>query len=182
LSRKRAVFLDRDGVINRAVIREGKPYPPAGPGETIIVEGAAGSLTILKELDFLLLVVTNQPDVARKTVSRDTVESIHRLLASQLPLDEFFSCFHDDQDACDCRKPKPGMLIEAAKKYDLDLGASYLIGDRWRDIEAGFAAGCCTILIDYHYQEKSPPNKPDVSVTSLADAVDWIRTRETQNK
>ncbi len=177
----RAVFLDRDGVINKAIVRNGKPYPPAGAHETVIVPDAELALSRLKQHGFLLVVVTNQPDVARQTVSRDVVEGIHQFLSSQLPLDDFFVCFHDDKDKCDCRKPLPGLLLRAAAKHRLDVKGSYLIGDRWRDIEAGVAAGCRTILIDYHYNERSAANRADGNVSSLSEAVDWIMKRETES-
>jgi D-glycero-D-manno-heptose 1,7-bisphosphate phosphatase len=180
LTGKRAVFLDRDGVINEAIIRDGKPYPPAGVHETVIVPDAQLSLSRLKQHGFLLIVVTNQPDVARRSVSQGVVEGIHRFLSSHLPVDDFFVCFHDDKDKCDCRKPLPGLLLSAAAKYRLDVKGCYLIGDRWRDIDAGVAAGCRTVLIDYHYNEQSAASRPDVSVSSLSEAVDWIIRRETE--
>lgn len=181
LTFNRAVFLDRDGVINQAIIRAGRPYPPAGVHETFVVADAPSSLARLKERGFLLLVVTNQPDVARQTLRPETLGEIHSFLSSQLPLDDFFVCLHDDSDNCDCRKPLPGMLLKAATKHRLDLTGSYLIGDRWRDIEAGAAAGCRTVLIDYKYNEKAPANGPDASVSSLSEAVDWIVRRENEN-
>ncbi len=181
LTLKRAVFLDRDGVINRAIVRDGKPYPPASIHETIIVPGAESSLSRLKHLGFLLVVVTNQPDVARQAVGQDVVEEIHQFLSSHLPLDDFFVCYHDDKDRCDCRKPLPGLLLNAAAKYKLDVKGSYLIGDRWRDIEAGVAAGCRTVLIDHHYEERRARNGPNVNVSSLSEAVDWITKQETES-
>lgn len=170
----RAVFLDRDGVINESITRDGKPYPPRNAQETTLVQEAEEALARLKARGFLLLVVTNQPDVRRGTTSRRDVEEIHRFLLSQLPLDDFFVCYHDDTDNCTCRKPRAGLLLEGAEKYGVDVSRSYLIGDRWRDIDAGTAAGCRTILIDRRYNERSPRVAPDVSVSSLAEAVDWI--------
>jgi D-glycero-D-manno-heptose 1,7-bisphosphate phosphatase len=113
--------------------------------------------------------VTNQPDVARGTTSREAVEEINKHLALHLVIDEFYSCFHDSDDNCDCRKPKPGSLLAAAKKHSIDLGASYMVGDRWRDIEAGKQAGCKTIFIDYGYTEKQPGSF-DYRVGSLLEA------------
>ena len=141
---QRAVFLDRDGVLNRAVVRDGKPYPPPSVGEMEIVEGAAASLARLKELGFLLLVVTNQPDVARGTQTIETIEAMHDSMRRTLPLDDFLVCPHDDRDLCDCRKPRPGLLFQGQAKYGIDLGRSFMVGDRWRDIDAGRAAGCRT--------------------------------------
>jgi D-glycero-D-manno-heptose 1,7-bisphosphate phosphatase len=172
----RAVFLDRDGVLNRAVVREGKPYPPASVDELEILPDVPEALAALKAEGFLLLVVTNQPDVARGTQQRSVVESIHQALRVSLPIDDFFVCYHDDRNACLCRKPKPGLLLQAAAQYGLDLSACYLIGDRWRDIEAGQAAGCATIWIDRGYAEKGPSQPPGAHVKSCLEAIRWILT------
>lgn len=173
----RAVFLDRDGVINQAVIRDGRPYPPASPDALLVLPGVAGALTRLHQAGFRLVVVTNQPDVARGTQSRESVEQMHRMLRDQLPIDEFRVCYHDDADNCHCRKPLPGMLLDAAADADIDLSASFMIGDRWRDIEAGRRAGCTTLFIDYAYDE-AVLSRPDVTVSSLAQAADWILARD----
>jgi D-glycero-D-manno-heptose 1,7-bisphosphate phosphatase len=170
----RAVFLDRDGVLNRAIVRDGKPYPPASLQELEIAADAARSLTRLKSLGFLLLVVTNQPDVARGTQTLDTVQALHQAMRQTLPLDDFLICPHDDRDACRCRKPLPGLLLEAQARYGIDLGLSYMVGDRWRDIDAGRAAGCRTVYLDRHYRERGPSYPPDTRAVSLEDAVDWI--------
>ena len=174
---RRAVFLDRDGVINRAIVRDGKPYPPTALTELEILPGVPDALTRLKAAGFRLIVVTNQPDVARGTQTRAEVEAMHAALKAQLPLDEIRACYHDSRDGCACRKPQPGMLLAAAQEHGLELSASYLIGDRWRDIEAGQRAGCTSLFIDYHYAEPRPP-EPWVGVASLAEAVDWILTGE----
>ena len=173
----RAVFLDRDGVLNRAIVRDGKPYPPASLAELEIVEGAAGSLARLKKLGFLLLVVTNQPDVARGTQTLAAIQAMHDVMLQTLPLDDFLICPHDDRDGCPCRKPAPGLLIEAQQRYGIDLARSFLVGDRWRDIDAGRAAGCRTVFVDRNYRERGPSLPPDASVGSLPDAVDWILGR-----
>jgi len=170
----RAVFLDRDGVINAAIVRDGKPYTPGSVTETVLVENVETSLARLKERGFLLIVVTNQPDVRRGTMSSEKVDEIHRFLAAILPLDDFFACYHDDEDRCTCRKPQPGLLLEAARKYQIEVARSYLIGDRWRDIGAGHAAGCRTIFIDHGYNERDPEPLPDMRVYTLAEAVDRI--------
>jgi D-glycero-D-manno-heptose 1,7-bisphosphate phosphatase len=171
---RRAVFLDRDGVLNKAVVRDGKPYPPGSLAELEIFPEARGQLERLRQAGFLLLVVTNQPDVARGTQPMAVVESIHSALRSALPLDDFFVCSHDDGDRCDCRKPLPGLLLRAAAKHGVDLAASFLIGDRWRDIEAGANAGCAAVWIDYGYQERAPEVEPSARVESLTAAVGWI--------
>jgi D-glycero-D-manno-heptose 1,7-bisphosphate phosphatase len=176
---QRAVFLDRDGVLNKPIIRDRKPYPAVSIQETFIPPDASASLVLLKHRGFLLVVVTNQPDVGRGVLSRESVDAIHAFLSEKLPLDDFFVCYHDDRDRCVCRKPLPGLLLEAAAKHDIVLNASYLIGDRWRDIDAGAAAGCKTILIDYGYNEQSPNCPPNASVSSLSKAVDWILKQES---
>jgi D-glycero-D-manno-heptose 1,7-bisphosphate phosphatase len=173
----KAIFLDRDGVLNRAIIRNGKPYPPGNLEELEILPDVPGALAALKACGFLLLVVTNQPDVARGGQQREVVENMHAKLRESLPIDGFFVCYHDDKDACDCRKPKPGLLFQAALTYGLDLATCYLIGDRWRDIEAGQAAGCATAWIDRGYSERSASKPPTVRVTSCAEAARWILQR-----
>jgi histidinol-phosphate phosphatase family protein len=170
----RAVFLDRDGVLNQAVIRDGKPYPPSGPGELVIVPDALASLQDLKQAGFLLIVITNQPDIARGTQDPAAVESIHQALRQALPLDDFFVCVHDDSDHCDCRKPQAGLLLRAAEKHGIDLSRSFMVGDRWRDVEAGASAGCATVWIDYGYREKRPSVQPSATVDSVRAAADWI--------
>lgn len=175
----KAVFLDRDGVINRAIVREGKPYPPANLAELEIIPGVAQSLEKLRAAGYLLVVVTNQPDVARGTTRREVVEEINTFLAAQLPIDEFRTCYHDSCDGCECRKPKPGALLIAAKQYGVDIAQSYVVGDRWRDIEAGQRARCKTVFIDYGYAEKRP-NGADYTVTSLYE---WVQDiLESQRK
>ena len=173
----RAVFLDRDGVINRAVIRGGKPYPPATPEELAVLDGVPEALARLRAARFLLLVVTNQPDVARGTQRREVVESMNARLLRELPLDQFFVCYEDGPD-CPRKKPNPGLLLEAAHRYGVDLRASYMVGDRWRDVEAGARAGCRTVLVDYGYDEKRSQFPPDWTAASLSAAADWILARE----
>lgn len=170
----RAVFLDRDGVLVRAIVREGKPYPPRDLSEIEIASDAVEALTELKRAGYLLVVVTNQPDVARGTQDRAVVEDINAYVRARLPIDDCFTCYHEDQDACTCRKPLPGLILLAAEKHDIDPKSSFLIGDRWRDIDAGYAAGCYTILIDHGYRERTPVHTPDVRVTCLKDAAAWI--------
>jgi D-glycero-D-manno-heptose 1,7-bisphosphate phosphatase len=172
-TRQRAVFLDRDGVINRAVVRSGKPYPPASVAELEILPRVPEALSRIRDAGFMSIVVTNQPDVARGTTSMAEVEAINAALAAKLPIDEFNTCYHDGNDNCECRKPKPGMLLQAARKWRLDLATSYMVGDRWRDIEAGQRAGCRTVFIDYGYDEKQP-EQYDYHVTSLWEAADII--------
>lgn len=166
---KRAVFLDRDGVINRAIVRDGMPYPPANLNELEVLPGVPEALQKLHEENYLLIVVTNQPDVARGTATKGDVEKMNAHLLSKLFLDDIKTCFHDNGDGCLCRKPLPGSLIEAAKEHHIDLSKSFMVGDRWRDIEAGQTAGCKTIFINYRYAEKQP-DTPDFIVSSLLEA------------
>jgi len=172
--RHRAVFLDRDGVINRAFVRDGKPLPPPTLQELEILPGVPEALRDLKQHGFELLVVTNQPDVGRGKQSRESLNAMHRSLSASLPIDDIFVCTHTDQEKCDCRKPLPGMILEAARKHNIDLAASFMVGDRWRDVDAGYNAGCKTILIDYGYSERAPDHAPDLRVRSLREAADWI--------
>jgi D-sedoheptulose 7-phosphate isomerase len=172
--KRRAVFLDRDGVINRAFVRDGKPFPPPTQQELEVLPGVPEALRELKSQGYQLIVVTNQPDVGRGMLSRQTLDAMHQTLLASLPLDDILVCCHTDQENCDCRKPKPGMLLEAARKHNIDLSASFMVGDRWRDIDAGYNAGCKTILIDYGYSERAPDHEPDLRVSSLREAADWI--------
>ncbi len=174
---RRAVFLDRDGVLNRSIVRQGRPYPPQSLAELEILPNTAQPLSDLKQAGFLALVVTNQPDVGRGTQSREIVESIHSRLRAKLPLDDIFVCYHTDGDGCACRKPAPGLLLQGAARYQLDMASCYCIGDRWRDIDAGHNAGCPSILINYDYQEQKPQKAPHAIVTTLREAADWILER-----
>jgi D-glycero-D-manno-heptose 1,7-bisphosphate phosphatase len=168
------VFLDRDGVLNESIVHNGRPYPPASLAELKLFPDASPALARLKTAGFLLLVVTNQPDVARGRQSREIVDAMHARMAAALPIDDFFVCWHDDADRCDCRKPLPGLLYSAADRYEVDLRGSFLIGDRWRDIDAGTAAGCRTVLIDRQYNERQPQYQPDYHTASMTGAADWI--------
>jgi len=173
-SENRAVFLDRDGVLNKAIIRDGKPYPPASLNEAVILPGVKYALPILKREGFFLIGITNQPDVARGKQSCEVVESINSYLLNQLPVLEIFVCYHDNNDNCDCRKPQPGLILQAAKKYKIDLTKSYMVGDRWKDIGAGKRAGCKTIFIDYHYDESLNDLEPDYSVNDVSKIIEII--------
>ena len=141
------------------MVRDGKPYPPAALDELEIYPDAAGALARLKQAGYLLIVVTNQPDVARGTQTRDAWTPLTPRSAHALPIDEFLVCWHDDRDGCDCRKPKPGWCLRQPR-HRIDLAQSFLIGDRWRDIECGAAAGVRTVLIDRHYRERAPAFAP----------------------
>ena len=171
---KKAVFLDRDGVINRSIIINGKPYPPSKLRDVEVLPDVFEALQWLKDAQFVLICVTNQPDVARGMQSRSHVEAIHKFLLQSLPLDEIVVCYHDDSDNCQCRKPKPGMLLDAAERFSINLEESFMIGDRWRDIECGHTAGCRSILLDYGYDEKEPSSPPDAKVNTLFETAELI--------
>ena len=165
----RAVFLDRDGVINRCFVRGGVPHPPQALVEVGIEDGVTDSLAKLRAAGYLLLVVTNQPDVARGAQSQAIVEAINAQLCNDLPIDDVAVCYHDNADNCDCRKPKPGMLLRAAGEHGVDLARSFMVGDRWGDVVAGAAAGCKTLLIDLPYSQCDRCS-PDHKVADLLEA------------
>ncbi len=171
---KKAVFLDRDGVLNSAIIKNNKPYPPASLDELHIPNEVPLALAALRAAGYLLIGVTNQPDVARGTTSRLLVEAINSKIMQICPLDEIRVCYHDDSDQCACRKPQPGLIVTAAQEYAINLERSIMIGDRWKDIEAGQRAGCKTIWLDRQYAEKSPDTQPDFITTNFSAAVEWI--------
>lgn len=174
MSRPRpAVFLDRDGVLNEPVVWDGIPHPPASASDLVLTAGAEEACRRLRSAGLLLIVVTNQPDLARGSTTRETVDRINHRLRSQLRLDDVFVCPHDDRDGCVCRKPKPGLLLEAASRWGVDLRASVMIGDRWRDVEAGRRAGCATVLVQTNYAENSSTEADHVA-DSLRQAVPWI--------
>jgi D-glycero-D-manno-heptose 1,7-bisphosphate phosphatase len=175
-SKVKAVFLDRDGVLNKPVVRDGKPYPPKCMAELEIINGVKEGVQQLKACGFILILVTNQPDVARGTTSAELVSEMNSFLQRKLILDDVYCCMHDSTDNCTCRKPKPGMIISAAEKWNIDLSLSYIIGDRWRDIETGKNAGIKTVLIDYQYDEKYV--EPDFVCSSFMEAVERINSNE----
>ena len=174
---RRAVFLDRDGVINKPVIREGKPYPPAEVNEFEVYEDVVAGVARLDAAGFLVVVITNQPDVARGKQTRAAVDAIHRKMLDTLPrIARLEVCWHAGAnwgEPCNCRKPQPGMVLRAAKALNIDVSQSFLIGDRWRDIDCGHGAGCRTVFIDRNYSEQLE-QPPDWSVHSFGQAVEVI--------
>ena len=165
----RAIFLDRDGVINRVTVRDGRPYPPAKLEHFELLPGVPEAVESLRGAGFKVIVVTNQPDVASGVQSREVVEAMHDKLRALGLCDDIKVCYHTDSDGCECRKPKPGMLIEAAQEWRVNLANSFMVGDRWRDVAAGKAAGCFTFFIDYEYRERRADD-PDAIVGSLEEA------------
>ena len=172
---RRAVFFDRDGVLNQAVVVDGRPRHPADADSLVLTPGAAALMMDLKELDFRIICVTNQPDVARGTRTPASVEAMNDKVRFGLALDDLYCCPHDDADQCRCRKPKPGMLLEAAEKWSLDLPSCWMVGDRAGDVAAGRAAGCRTVFIDLGHQEPKPDPPADHVCRSLLEAVQLIK-------
>ncbi len=177
-----AIFLDRDGVLNRTAVVDGVPHPPDSVKDLELLPGVTDAVAQLTKLGVPLIVVTNQPDVARGTQTRAAVDAINSALRQKLPqLTAIFCCFHDTADNCPCRKPKPGLLTEAAAAYNIDLGSSFMVGDRWSDVVAGQAAGCKTILIDLPYSKGEKCN-PDSRASDLAQAARIIVTEFGQGR
>ena len=176
--RRPAVFLDRDGTLNLQVVRDGKPYPPATPADFRLFDGVAADCARLKAAGFVLVVATNQPDVGRGTQARAVVEAMHAQLQRLVPsLDLIQVCYHGGAahgQPCSCRKPAPGLLLDAAQTLGLDLPRSWMVGDRWGDIDAGHAAGCRTVLIDHGYTERTSARPPHFTVKNLTQAVGII--------
>ena len=171
---RRAVFLDRDGVINRVVVRNGTPHPPSRVEEFELYDDVADGCARLKAANFLLVVITNQPDVGRGTQTRQVVESMNLKMRSAIPLlDRIETCYHAGErygDLCDCRKPRPGLILRAAAALNIDPKTSYVIGDRWRDIDCAHAAGCRAILIQRNYDE-TLRETPHFTVANFSEAV-----------
>jgi D-glycero-D-manno-heptose 1,7-bisphosphate phosphatase len=175
----KAIFLDRDGVINRALVREGKPYPPRCLEEFVILDGVRDSCQMLKACGYCLVVATNQPDVGRGVLAQEMVEEMHAKMCRELPIDRVEVCYDPGGGIpSDCRKPAPGMLFRAAIQLGIDLPQSYMVGDRWRDIDCGAAAGCKTIFIDNGYTEELR-QLPDFRVKNLLEATALILEKDT---
>lgn len=168
---RRAVFFDRDGVLTELVARDGKPASPRRVDEFRLAEGAADAVRRLRAAGLLVFVVTNQPDVARGLLDVRDLAMMHAILQEALGPNEVMVCPHDDVDGCDCRKPEPGMLLELARRWNVDLARSFLVGDTWKDIQAGRRAGCRTILIG-RALDRDPAS--DAAVQGLGEAVRWI--------
>ena len=170
---RRAVFLDRDGVLSRALVVDGQPRTPMRAADFEVLPDAAAACRRLRGAGYLVIVVTNKPDIARGRLPSTELADMHAILRAEVPVDDIRVCPHDDDDCCGCRKPAPGMLRAAARDHAIDLDASVMVGDRWRDIQAGRRAGCHTVLVDHAWREPRP-DSPDAVVTDLTDAVDWI--------
>lgn len=169
----KAVFLDRDGVINKSYLVEEVPKPPRDVSEVEILPGVVEAIKKLQISGYELIIVTNQPDVARGQLTKNAVELIHNHLRNVTGIMHIYTCFHDNQDFCPCRKPKPGLITQAAQDLQITLKSSFMVGDRWSDIEAGYTAGCKCFLIDYQYENNST-KFPYRRVMSLPEAVEII--------
>lgn len=175
--RKKAIFLDRDGVLNKVFLRGGVPHPPVKLSEVSILPDVKTALCLLQAAGYELIVVTNQPDVARGVISRKQVESVHAVLKAKLPIKHFYVCYHDDHDQCHCRKPKPGLIFDAARDHAVDVSSSFMVGDRWKDIVAGNQAGCRTFFVDAAYAESANRKiAADFVVGSLIQVANKILT------
>jgi len=174
-----AVFLDRDGVLNRIVERGGKPASPRTPDELVIEDEAPATLARLRDLGFALFVVTNQPDVARGLMSGEALDAIHARLGEALPVDDIAACRHDNADECACRKPRPGLVTGLAERHGIDLSASWLVGDQDRDITCGKAAGVRTIFLSRPYNSGSGSDADHV-VESLSQTIAVIAATAQQ--
>jgi len=170
---RRAVFFDRDGTLSRAIVREGRPYASGTLEEFQLAEDAGEACRLLKQAGFLLVVATNQPDVGRGTLRQEVVEQMHARLMRELPLDRIEVNYDSGDTPSDLRKPAPGMLLRAARALGIDLKRSFMVGDRWRDIDCGHAAGCTTVFIDCGYRESLRQN-PDYRVKNLLEAANVI--------
>jgi len=177
----RAVFLDRDGVLNESQVIDGIPLPPRTIDQVEIIAGVEQAIEILKLYNFIPVVVTNQPDMARGTVLMEQILAINNHVGRLIGVEHFYTCFHDDEDRCPCRKPQPGLIHMAAKELGIDIKSSYLVGDRWRDVAAGQAAGCKSFFIDYSYSEKEP-GPPFIRVSSLLEATKLIVGERDEEK
>jgi D-glycero-D-manno-heptose 1,7-bisphosphate phosphatase len=164
---RRAVFLDRDGVLNALVMRDGRGVSPRRREDFRLIAGADEVVGRFRTLRLLVFVVTNQPDVARGHLPQAELDAMSAILAERVPVDEIAVCPHDDADGCDCRKPKPGLLQGLAERWQVDLPGSYAVGDSWRDVEAGRRAGCRTILLGAGRQGDAVP---DFTVATLGEA------------
>ena len=171
---RKAVFLDRDGVLNEPVLVDGPPHPPASAADLVVRPDTVEACSRLHDAGWLLVVVTNQPDIARGAQSRHAVDAINDELRRRLLLDDVRVCPHDDADRCRCRKPAPGLLLDGAAAWKVDLARSVMVGDRWRDVEAGKRAGCAVVLVKRDYDEPSAAADADFVAGSLIEAVPWI--------
>jgi D-glycero-D-manno-heptose 1,7-bisphosphate phosphatase len=173
MTRRAAVFLDRDGVLNESFVVDGVPRPPYDVADFKLLPGVEEACRAFSDAGLLLVLVTNQPDISRGALQPDQLDAMHRLLAEALPLDDIVVCVHDDDAGCPCRKPRPGMILDAAGRLEIDLDRSVCVGDRWRDVEAARRAGVRSVHLDWG-REEPLPHQPDATFGSLLEARDWV--------
>ena len=173
IKKRIAVFLDRDGTLNKAYIEKGLPISPSTFDKLKLLPGVKRSIGKLKKLNFLCILITNQPNVSRGKIKKEIVKKMNNFIKKEIKLDDIFVCYHDDKHNCSCRKPKAGLIIKASKKWGIDAKKSYMIGDRWKDIYAGKKVGCKTIFINNNYKNDKRV-KADLSFNSLSKAVNKI--------
>jgi len=172
--KNKALFWDRDGVLNKIIMRDGKPSSPWRIEEFEILPDVKRCLEKTKEMGFLNIVFTSQPDISRGFLKTEELEKMHRIISKTLSVDEIKFCPHDDKDNCECRKPKPGLIVEAVKKWSIDLDKSYVVGDSWKDIKAGKSVGCKTFLLRKKYN-KDYKEDYDFEINSLKQMVEIIK-------
>jgi D-glycero-D-manno-heptose 1,7-bisphosphate phosphatase len=173
---RRAIFLDRDGVVNKAIVKNRMPFAPRAQNELIILDGVREAVDLFRQQNFELVVVTNQPDLARGKIDLVVLEQMHETIRKHTGITHFYVCGHDELEKCKCRKPKTGLIERAAQELGLDCKLSYMVGDRWKDISAGQKMGCECFFIDYNYDERRP-DTPYFTVASLLKAAEVIRER-----
>jgi D-glycero-D-manno-heptose 1,7-bisphosphate phosphatase len=170
-----AVFLDRDGVLNASSVVDGVPVPPRRAADFELLPGVVEACRSLRDAGLVLVVVTNQPDVARGALAAADLDAIHGRLRDELPIEHVWVCPHDDVDGCPCRKPRPGMILDAALQLGIDLNRSAAVGDRWRDVEAAHRAGVHSVFVDRGYDEVLTV-EPDATFPDLPSAVSHLLT------
>jgi D-glycero-D-manno-heptose 1,7-bisphosphate phosphatase len=170
--RSRAIFLDRDGILNKAIVINKKPKSPKNLSELVLNKSLKKFLLDAKK-SYYLICVTNQPEVGRKKFSKTEIKKINNFIKVFFNLDDIFTCYHEKDNICNCRKPKIGLLLKSKKKYNINLKKSIVIGDRWKDIAMGKKAGCKTIFVDYNYNENLK-DRPDVTVNNIKKLINHV--------
>lgn len=175
--KNRAFFLDRDGVINKSLLKKGKPLAPREFKQFKIIKNVDKSLIFLKKQGFKNIIITNQPDIKKGLIKNSTSKRINKEIKKKLQIDDIFICKHTDEDNCNCRKPKTGLIKKAKKKWNIDLKKSYLIGDRWRDIFLANKLKINCFYIDKNYKERKP-KKYNYKVKNLYAAIRKLKNNE----
>lgn len=170
-----AVFLDRDGVVLRGKIHNGKLYAINNIEKVFFYPKVKQSIDLLKK-SFKVFIITNQPDIGNNKVTYEEVKKVNQLIINKLKIDKIYMCPHSKNIRCKCRKPNPYFILKAAKDYNIDLKKSYMVGDRGSDILSGYKAGCKSIFINRKYKE-SKPLLQIKTVYSLNEATRFILNR-----